>query len=188
MEYDTNYTRMRTIIDNMRHLLTLWLDKNVIKLRGCFSPWRSCKLEVFKRHDVLPADVISNDDSASQTNNNHNNEEEDDAEYWFDNADPKRPQIEAQNCKSANYSNQQRRIFHKLAPQVEYLIVIHSHTLTKLKSFPDLFCFRLIDFADKGTSLVTSTKENAVTSYPSFQFENWLWHKEVCYFFCLGLQ
>ena len=67
---------------------------------------------------IILADGIFTDTSPSQMNNNNDNDDEDDAEYWFDSADPKRPQIEAQNSKSA-YSNQRRRIFHKLAPQVQ---------------------------------------------------------------------
>ena len=41
----------------------------------------------------------------------------DDDEYWFENADPKRPQIQAHVAKAVP-SGHQRRIFHKLAPQV----------------------------------------------------------------------
>jgi hypothetical protein len=63
--------------------------------------------------------ILAGELSACDSNTPEVDEESssDDDEYWFENADPKRPQIQAQALKAVP-AGHQRRIFHKLAPQV----------------------------------------------------------------------
>ena len=65
-----------------------------------------------------PNDISASDGRVIRSTVSGEESSSDEDEYWFDSADPKRPQIQPQHAKQVPAAHQ-RRIFHKLAPQVK---------------------------------------------------------------------
>ena len=91
--------------------------------------------------------------SACDSNSPNVDEESssDDDEYWFENADPKRPQIQAQVLKTVQ-AGHQRRIFHKLAPQVSFKAIRTKLLclLSKSKCITMKLCYNDLDYGYNG--------------------------------------